>query len=69
MQQRGDPLAGHLPPRLRHVYSQRPDLTVQVQLGLLVVSLSVALLGYIESFSRSVPAAIAAAARAARFRP
>lgn len=32
-------------PRLRHVYSQRSDLTVQVHLGLLVRDLSVALVG------------------------
>ena len=39
------PAVSRTAPRLRHVYAQRADVTVQVQLGMLVASLQVALLG------------------------
>jgi len=39
------PATSRQAPRLRHVYSQRTDRTVQVQMGMLVASLSVALVG------------------------
>jgi hypothetical protein len=39
------PATSRQAPRLRHVYAQRADLTVQVQLGLLIASLPVALVG------------------------
>jgi hypothetical protein len=39
------PATARQAPRLRHVYGQRADVTVQVQLGMLVASLQVALVG------------------------
>jgi hypothetical protein len=39
------PAVSRTAPRLRHVYAQRADVTVQVQLGMLVATLQVALLG------------------------
>ena len=39
------PALSRTAPRLRHVYGQRSDVTVQVQLGMLVAVLSVALVG------------------------
>ena len=39
------PALSRTAPRLRHVYGQRADVTVQVQLGMLVATLHVALVG------------------------
>jgi phage-related tail fiber protein len=39
------PAVSRTAPRLRHVYAQRADVTVQVQLGMLIASLRVALVG------------------------
>ncbi len=39
------PALSRTAPRLRHVYGQRADVTVQVQLGMLVATLRVALVG------------------------
>jgi hypothetical protein len=39
------PAVSRQAPRLRHVYAQRSDVTVQVQLGMLISTLSVALVG------------------------
>jgi hypothetical protein len=39
------PAISRTAPRLRHVYAQRADVTVQVQLGMLVATLPVALVG------------------------
>jgi hypothetical protein len=39
------PVTSRTAPRLRHVYAQRADVTVQVQLGMLIASLPVALVG------------------------
>jgi hypothetical protein len=39
------PAVSRTAPRLRHVYAQRADVTVQVQLGMLIASLPVALVG------------------------
>jgi hypothetical protein len=39
------PAVSRQAPRLRHVYAQRADVTVQVQLGMLIATLQVALVG------------------------
>ncbi len=39
------PAVSRQAPRLRHVYAQRADVTVQVQLGMLIATLRVALVG------------------------
>ncbi len=55
------PVVSRQAPRLRHVYAQRADVTVQVQLGMLNATLRIALVGKPLVFRRWTAAHDAAA--------